>query len=1288
MIFDISPSQIESLDSKQLVELLYKLLHAEAQRYGTGLRGVSVPPQITIADGGEDARISWVGGIEQTDYLPSRLCIFQAKATNLGPAGWKKEVWTKPTQKKDAKWRELNKAVKNAINENASYIGFTTAVLIGDKYNERIKGIKQGIQEAGGDLNQLKAIDIYDANKITDWVSQHPAIALWLNERQSGLNLRSFETIETLGKKTDISSIPPVEDTANRFLLENKREDSLTFEKIKERITDYLADSKKSIRVLGSSGVGKTRFVYEVFRDETSTAKTALATSAIYCDFRDIGNQIFPIAQSCSEAGKSALMIVDECPRKTAIKLSEIITTESSNLRILTIGNDNQPIEKDNCLNIFVEPADDTLIEGIIQQRYPKADYLDINFIKKLSAGYPRIAVLATDNYSEGLPILKSVEDVVERILVGCGINRPEQVRAIECLSLFNRLGADENVSDEIDFVAEHLARQTGDEMYEHLAYAAKQDLVDYRYCYFIAQPLPIAAFLGARRLDLLRVKTILNFIENASPELRESFLSQWRYFDASLTAAKVAERLLAKNGWCSSLEGLKKIGLQCLKAIVHIDPDGVTDVIEYVYKDLSIDELEEAVTIKQDFVQVLSILVSRKRSFHRAAPLLMRLAAINNDEIYVNSANRRFKQLFQLHLSQTEANPSERFAILDQGLSSGDERVISLCIKALEKVLKWNRSSASGISNQIGNQPPLKEWTPKTWDEVFDFLRNGLQRLTNIRAESKQFAEQCEKILASHIRSLLGENLFGDIENIVKDISQEKGIWLEAIKGVGDWLYFDRKKAPEDFAKEDFAKKVRDFYDSLIPTDPIQQALLYTKFWSSHLRNPDLNHERDDRSREDFEYSSRKAKEIAAVIAGDQELTYRAIQTMVREELNNVSPFTYELAMRLENPIEAFQFAVKEFEASTNRKGVQFLRGLISGIDKKNPESATQCIQIASKSEALKDQMGNIYRAVHISVERLNEIVQGIKQGSIPVTECAYFSYGKGLDHFSAEEILPLIDELAFNHGAEGMWISLEIISFYQYDRDNLDKRIAERIKQITTSNKLFETLKSIPTDANSFEQVILLIQNYYSFNDEFASELSQQIIKLCQIKYNNIFLELDSNLANIFKLLVKENPKVLWKNLSHFFEIATPLEIYCLKNIIGTLRYPLDGESYNQESLFFDILDAECREWAKVNPEIRSPFLCLFYPILNTNTTGDSAWHPALENLTYEFGAVREFREAIQEQFFPSFYEDSIIPYLEKYLIPLETWFDHQVPEMSTWARNIYRSLERRIDRERKRQ
>ena len=128
--------------------------------------------------------------------------------------------------------------------------------------------------------------------------------------------------------------------------------------------------------------------------------------------------------------------------------------TRNSQLRVLAIGNDDQLIRSSNCLNISVTPGDAALIDGIVLQRFPKANESDLFLIKRLSGGYPRMAVLATDNYSEQGTTLKSVEEVMERILKGCGINEPDQLRSIECLALFERLGVDEQLSGQIDFVA------------------------------------------------------------------------------------------------------------------------------------------------------------------------------------------------------------------------------------------------------------------------------------------------------------------------------------------------------------------------------------------------------------------------------------------------------------------------------------------------------------------------------------------------------------------------------------------------------------------------------------------------------------------------------------------------------------------------------------------------------------------------------------------------------------------------------------------------------------------
>ena len=92
----------------------------------------------------------------------------------------------------------------------------------------------------------------------------------------------------------------------------------------------------------------------------------------------------------------------------------------------------------------------------------------------------------------------------------------------------------------------------------------------------------------------------------------------------------------------------------------------------------------------------------------------------------------------------------------------------------------------------------------------------------------------------------------------------------------------------------------------------------------------------------------------------------------------------------------------------------------------------------------------------------------------------------------------------------------------------------------------------------------------------------------------------------------------------------------------------------------------------------------LCIFYPVIEVDKEGNSQWHPALERLSRHFGAVEEFRRSLEQRLYPGTWSGSIVSCLEAYLTLLQTWFSHPVPQMSFWARDTYRSLEREIARE----
>lgn len=90
----------------------------------------------------------------------------------------------------------------------------------------------------------------------------------------------------------------------------------------------------------------------------------------------------------------------------------------------------------------------------------------------------------------------------------------------------------------------------------------------------------------------------------------------------------------------------------------------------------------------RRHIVWALEKLVFRRETFHIAARLLLRLAATETEK-FSNNSTGLFKQLFQLHLSGAEAEPAERFAVLDEGLHSDDVRLTEVCISALEQTLK-----------------------------------------------------------------------------------------------------------------------------------------------------------------------------------------------------------------------------------------------------------------------------------------------------------------------------------------------------------------------------------------------------------------------------------------------------------------------------------------------------------------------------------------------------------------------------------------------------------------------
>lgn len=1273
-MFRADPSQIEGLDSLGLVGLLRRLLYAEAQQAGIKLNDVSVPLQITVPDGGEDGRVQWTGGNESTDYLPSRTTLFQSKASSIGPNGWKKECWTKSSQRK-GRARKLSSAMDFALSNAASYVGFTTEPLVGTKITECVESIRAGIKDAGGDPEKLSAIKVYGSNEIANWVDQHPSIALWLAELSQKQDLQGYQTVSLWGKRADFLSTPYELDDHPRYTVGVSRERSDTgaenqidAEAAKNRIRDHLARPHTSVRLVGPSGVGKSRYIQRLLDADGTALALQLNATAIFAAYETVASNILAVANNLASSTRSAILVVDECPRRIAIALAEAAAMLPSLLRVITIGNDDQPLDGELVLHVHVSPSEGEMIERIIRRGRPEIKQDALDRLSALCGGFARFAVMASkgDLTSD----FETIAGVVDKILDGSSVSTPQEVRALECLSMFDAVGVEGNVYHQLDEVADRLARMSGDEMFEHLAKAARHDLVGRRESIMSAQPRPIAIFLARRRIELIRPNTLDRFLAEADTDLVLSMLGRWRYLAGTSEVRRASERMLHPGGFLESEETiLTAPGAAILDALVHIVPDAVADRIRHTLLPLDAARLMTAKDARRSLLAALSKLAFRRESFRTAARMLLKLAVAENEN-WANNATGLFRQLFQVQLSGTEAPPDERLAILDEGLNSEHSAEVAVCVEAAASIF-LTHVTRFGDSGEIGTQH-LKDWSPSVWGDVFDFFREGLTRLVDLRHTKPEFAQRCEAIISGAGRQLLGSGIYQAYGETLVSISTDKGYWPEAIAAVGMWLYYDRKGSdPTQTAY------IRQLYDRLFPADVVERAIVFTKSWTVDIRDPDMEYSDGDN---DFGYSEREAKRLAAQIAADADLTKRTISTMTAMDLKTVIPFAVELATKAADPEALFSLALEQLSSDTTH--TQLLRGILRGIDNRDTALASACL--AQAVEQLGDSVSllDLYSSVSMDDARLSQIVKALSDKKVPPEQCAFLSYGRGLDSLSVSAILPLLEELA-RHEADGLWSAFEIAMMYHYGEGVFDPALADWVLTSMGHVDLINDRQQ-PRNAHVFESLLAKASKVTGLDATKAESLAAQLVRLAQTKSYDTFAKLDGAFRQLARLLAKNHPSIIWNTISYFYGLATPIELDRLATLIGPNPDNFDRASHTGPGLIFHVSDEQMVEWTDMDPDRRIALLVENYPTLQRDSEGRAEWTVAFEDLATRYGGRKAFSEALHDRIYPRSWSGSIVPLISVYLGPLERWLEHPNRTLAAWAKEEHFQLTRRIESE----
>ena len=1190
MIFEVSAEQIERLDAHQVVGLLRRLVHAELLKHKIPLRSGSVPAQINIPDGGEDGRVEWSGGPNQTDWLPGRFSVFQSKRGATSPKGLKTEIWTKASQKAGQE-RVLNEAVTQAIRQSGAYVVVTTSAVVGTKRDDRLKAIREGIAEAGHDPQRLTHIDIYDCNKLASWANQHPAVGLWLNTLLRDVHLGGFQAHEDWSKAPEISEVPYQESDQPRYQAKGaevrtwRNEDASVAEEknlegIRHLIFEFFGKGGKAVRIVAPSGFGKTRFVHALINSSKEPDDALDANQIIYCNYYDVSDRVLNLAREIADSGSRALLIVDDCPTETHTRFSETVHRKDSNCIAITIGVESKAQSMRGNLVVQLNPASDEHILDIACAVHERAKGRNAALVCDLAQGFPRMAVFAAQALENKDFELTSVDALVSRIVWGGRDENASALESLQLLSLFTLVGVEGDAGVELEQIAKFVGREAPS-IFSDLAPFAETGVVHRQGDYAEVQPLPLAMRLANMWLETKPSGTLEALFRSLSEDMKLRMVGRLRWVSWSEKVKNFAQALI--NEALPDLACLDtKFGSKLLDRFVHLAPDETMDHLHRLLGDKAVDELKSFEKGRRHVVWALDKLVFRHQTFVPAARLLLRLGAAEN-ETWSNNATGQFKGLYQLHLSGTEADPKAKLTVLDEGLSSDDQRIQVICLAALNHMLQQGHFSRTGGSENIGADEALDDWSPKTYGEIFDYYREALKRLEQIAlSDNREHAKIALNSIGSHLRGLLGiQEMLSEVKDMIARLLERHPHWEKPLMGVNQWLYFDREDAPEDYQA-----KLRSYYDDLLPKTDQELLQVYSLGWGIDIHDPDVSYNRDGDN--DHNYCTNKVIEIVERCPADADFFFPVLDAFALGDFNSGLMTIDKIASHVSNPMALFEHLVTlEPLVAEPQKLAFFVCSVIAGARRTDRSQALICLDEALKDASLVPHAVNLIASAGLDDNLMTRVIDLLDEDRIEPHTTISAAFPEALEGISPQLIVDLLNKLRLR-GTDGAWASVEFIGRTLYS-DRFDRApFIKVIRRSVTNSSLLERMNFSNMDWYRWHDIVGKLLDDGHADPGFVEELLEFILSVTGINEYNVQLSFDEYARKILRKLTSVDPKRVWQKFHERLENADAMGEHRLNDLFeGGIENPSSAGVLNDVPLEISVA------WMLKEKKKRLPFI-----------------------------------------------------------------------------------------------
>lgn len=555
---------------------------------------------------------------------------------------------------------------------------------------------------------------------------------------------------------------------------------------------DYLrVESALTIQLVALSGLGKTRLLYETFKD-----KNAISSKSFICKKTDDSDIEQKILTFFSEEGKDAdILVLDDCPNDRFKKIMGYRDQYNPSCRLIALNNDffNQTsLVGCNKLTINVDDVRED-VNKYIDREIPvkNNDTFYREQIKRLSDGYPFLAVRLVEAYKEYSAVSALDVELLMPGLLKLDINEDkDDLTAMRSLALFQPLGYSEGRAAEFETVAYSplitpLLRMSNDDkrsVFNRIIKRYANIFIDKGVDWLNVRPLPLAVWLVKGWLESSNIIEVATFLQSQPSHIAKNLTNcmskRMSEMEGNVLAKEMVDEL-AKNpnaDFCKEEVVCSDLGSRLFLALATVNPVAINAILNRVINSLSVGQLKERLKgdARRNIVMTLEKLCYIPEAAKDAIKMLGKLSLAEN-EGWANNATGQFGQLFHIMLSGTVASLDERLEIIKELVGCEDYRTVAL--SAINNALANTQFTRSGGPEYFGTRK-ISDYYP-AGEEIFRYWDSVMSILLGWCSKDPSVIEEASQLILKHINPYIGRGYIETIRPVIDGlIALRNNIW------------------------------------------------------------------------------------------------------------------------------------------------------------------------------------------------------------------------------------------------------------------------------------------------------------------------------------------------------------------------------------------------------------------------------------------------------------------------------------------------------------------------------